>query len=86
MPFERAWMADYIDLRLDIDASRTRRRLDWAPNSELDILKRIPYMIQHMRSDPAEWELRSKRKKARGIEEGLESRLGKEPVLAHFSG
>ncbi len=66
MPFERSWMADYIDLRLDIDASRTRRRIDWAPNPELHILKRIPYMIRHMRNDPAEWELRSRRKKARG--------------------
>lgn len=66
MPFERSWMVDYIDLRLDIDASRTRRRIDWAPNPKLHILKRIPFMIQNMRNYPEEWELRSKRKKARG--------------------
>jgi nucleoside-diphosphate-sugar epimerase len=65
MPFERAWMADYIDLRLDVDAARTRRRLDWAPNPELGILKRIPTMIRHMREDPAEWERRSRRRKIR---------------------
>ncbi|MEW5957047.1 MAG: NAD(P)-dependent oxidoreductase [Chloroflexota bacterium] len=68
MPFERSWMADYIDLRLDVDASRTRRRLDWAPNPELHILKRIPYMIQNMRHNPVEWELRRERRKARRIE------------------
>jgi nucleoside-diphosphate-sugar epimerase len=65
MPFERSWMADYIDLRLDVDASRTRRRIDWAPNPELHILKRIPIMIENMRNNPAEWKRRSEQKKAK---------------------
>ena len=30
-PFERPWMSEYIDTVMAIDASRTRRRLDWAP-------------------------------------------------------
>jgi nucleoside-diphosphate-sugar epimerase len=65
VPFERSWMADYIDLRLDVDASRTRRRIDWAPNPDLHILKRIPFMMHNMRNNPEEWQLRSERKKAR---------------------
>jgi len=68
MPFERAWMADYIDLQLNVDASRTRRRLDWATNQDLDILKHVPCMIQNMKEHPEQWALQSKRKKARGAE------------------
>ena len=60
MPFERSWMADYIDLRLDIDASRTRNRMDWMPQKSLHILKRIPYMVQNMQNHPDEWERRNK--------------------------
>lgn len=63
MPFERSWMADYIDLRLDIDASKTRSLLNWAPNENLNILKRIPYMIQNMKNHPAEWEQRRRQNK-----------------------
>ncbi len=58
MPFERAWMADYIDLRLNIDASRTHRLLDWAPDENRHIIKRIPNMIQNMKNHPEEWEQR----------------------------
>jgi hypothetical protein len=58
-------MVDYIDLRLDVDASRTRRRLDWAPNRDRDVLGCIPTMIENMRMHPREWKLRSERRKAR---------------------
>ncbi len=68
MPFERSWMADYIDLRLDVDASRTCRRIDWAPNPKLHILKCIPVMIENMQNNPEEWKRRSEQKKARGVE------------------
>ncbi len=84
MPFERSWMGDYIDLRLDVNALRTRRRLDWAPNPELYILRRIPFMIENMRNNPEEWGLRSKRKKARGM--GYERRVevGRHPHAVRF--
>ena len=72
MPFERSWMADYIDLRLDIDASRTRSLLNWAPNENLHILKRVPYMIQNMKNHPEEWEKRSRQsKKSRSRKPGV---------------
>ncbi len=59
MPYERSWMADYIDLKLNIDASRTHRRLDWTPSPELNILKTIPLMVQNMQDNFYLWQERS---------------------------
>lgn len=73
MPFERSWMGEYIDLQLTVDASRTRRRLGWAPNPDLFILKRIPFMIQNMRQHPDEWKRRHDQwKQARGRQHQFE--------------
>ncbi len=58
-PFERPWMGRYIDLRLTTDAARTRARLGWAPNPRLAILRRIPFLVENMRSDPIEWHRRN---------------------------
>lgn len=58
MPFERSWMGEYIDLKLNIDASETHRLLDWQPRPKLDILNCIPSMIENMKNDPEEWEIR----------------------------
>lgn len=55
MPFERSWMVDYIDRRLDVDASGTRRRIDWAPNPDLAILSRLPRLIENLREHPERW-------------------------------
>lgn len=55
MPFERAWMADFIDRRLAVDASRTRRLIDWAPDPELSVLKRLPRLVENWKRHPAEW-------------------------------
>ncbi|NJN94188.1 MAG: NAD(P)-dependent oxidoreductase, partial [Anaerolineales bacterium] len=67
MPFERSWMGEYIDLSLNVDASHTHRRLGWTPNPELEILKRIPFMIQNMLHHSDEWrERHDKWKQARG--------------------
>lgn len=62
MPFERSWMVDYIDRELRVDASRTRRRLDWAPNPELAIRRWIPAMVENLRSHPSEWRRRNRRR------------------------
>lgn len=62
MPFERSWMVDYIDRQLIVDASRTRRRIDWAPNPDLDILSSIDGMLCNFRSDPREWRRRNRRR------------------------
>jgi nucleoside-diphosphate-sugar epimerase len=55
MPFERPWMADFIDLQLNVDASRTRRLIDWAPDPGLSILKRLPRLVENLRQHPDEW-------------------------------
>jgi nucleoside-diphosphate-sugar epimerase len=59
-PFERAWMADYIDTVMTIDAGHTRRRLDWAPRPRLEILRRLPFLLENLKADPTEWNLRNR--------------------------
>ncbi len=54
-PFERPWMAAYIDQKLVVDARRTRERLGWAPHPRLDILARIPFMLENRKTDPLQW-------------------------------
>jgi nucleoside-diphosphate-sugar epimerase len=58
-PFERPWMMEYLDLALDIDASRTRRELGWSPTPRLHILRRILFLIEKMKSQPREWFVRN---------------------------
>ena len=59
-PFERPWMADYIDRRMEIDASYTRRRLNWSPTPRLSLLDRLPFLIEHRRDNPMEWYRRNR--------------------------
>lgn len=54
-PFEQPWMADFIDKQLNINASRSRERLNWAPRSRYDIKRRMPFLIQNMKIQPDEW-------------------------------
>jgi nucleoside-diphosphate-sugar epimerase len=62
MPFERSWMVEYIDRQLAVDASHTRRRIDWAPNAELDVLGSLGDMIRNLRTDRREWRRRNRRR------------------------
>jgi hypothetical protein len=59
-PFERTWMADYVDCRMEIDASRTRRRLGWQPTPRLCLLERLPFLLEHRRDNPLEWYRRNR--------------------------
>lgn len=59
-PFERPWMLRYIDDRLEVDASRTRARLGWTPRTRLDIQRRMPFMIEHRKTEPVEWHRRNR--------------------------
>ncbi len=54
-PFEKPWMAKYVDKKMDIDASRTRARLGWEPRDRLDVLFRMPFLIENQKYDPVEW-------------------------------
>jgi len=59
-PFERPWMARYIDTELVVDASRTRERLSWEPRTRLSIVNRIPFMIENLKTNPMEWLMRNR--------------------------
>lgn len=54
-PFERPWMAGYIDEVLAIDSSHTRRLLHWGTRPRLEILRRMPFLIENLKLDPGEW-------------------------------
>jgi nucleoside-diphosphate-sugar epimerase len=54
-PFERAWMRNYFDKRLEVDNRRTRERLGWAPNPRFQIERRLPFLIERLKSEPFEW-------------------------------
>jgi nucleoside-diphosphate-sugar epimerase len=54
-PFERPWMARYIDTRMTIDASRTRSLLGWAPRERLEVLRRLPFLVENRRLEPHQW-------------------------------
>ncbi len=59
-PFERPWMVKYIDAVLAVDASRTRRRLDWQPRDRLALERRMPFMVEYRKTDPIEWHRRNR--------------------------
>ena len=54
-PFERPWMARYIDLKMTVNASKTRQRLGWAPRPRLESLRRMPFLLENRKTDPLEW-------------------------------
>lgn len=57
--FERFWMLKYIDLKLNINSSYTRKALSWEPTSRLHILRRLLFLIEKMKSHPDEWLLKN---------------------------
>ncbi len=58
-PFERPWMAGYIDRTMPVDARRTRSRLGWQPRERLLLERRLPLLLQNRRATPAEWQRRN---------------------------
>jgi nucleoside-diphosphate-sugar epimerase len=58
-PFERPWMIKFLDLSLAVDAAYTRRRLDWVPRPRLQIDRRIPFMVERLKTEPVEWHRRN---------------------------
>jgi nucleoside-diphosphate-sugar epimerase len=54
-PFERPWMARYIDLEMTVDARRTRETLGWQPRPRLHVLRRLPFLLENRRTDAIEW-------------------------------
>jgi hypothetical protein len=54
-PFERSWMRHYVDRRLEVDNRRTRECLGWTPNPRFRIERRLPFVIERLKSEPFEW-------------------------------
>ena len=54
-PFERPWMAEFIDTVMAIDASKTRVRMGWAPRDRLEIIRRLPFLLENRRTYPLDW-------------------------------
>ncbi len=58
-PYERSCVRRRIDAQLVADNSRTVERLGWAPAPRHRIERRIPYMIERLKSEPDEWRARN---------------------------
>lgn len=58
-PFERRWMGRYIDLTMEVDNRRTRERLGWTPSPRHQIERRLPFVIERLKSEPLEWHVRN---------------------------
>ena len=54
-PFERSWMRHYIDRRLQVDNTRSCARIDWSPSPRYQIERRLPFVIERLKSEPFEW-------------------------------
>ena len=66
MPFERSWMGDYIDQKLNVDATYTHQCVGWRPSKELSILNCIPTMVYNRTAHPDEWRRRYERSRKGG--------------------
>jgi nucleoside-diphosphate-sugar epimerase len=58
-PIERPWMRHYIDLKLNINSSYSCSLIDWSPDSRHLIERRIPYLVERLKSEPYAWHVRN---------------------------
>lgn len=58
-PFEQPWMADYVDKAMPVDASQTRQRLGWEPSPRFGVLRRMPFLIENLKTQSLEWNRRN---------------------------
>jgi nucleoside-diphosphate-sugar epimerase/glycine cleavage system H lipoate-binding protein len=58
-PLEQPWMADYIDKKLNVDASATYNALGWKPTPRYHILRRLLILTEKATSRPNDWTFRN---------------------------
>lgn len=58
-PFERPWMMRYVDSKMRVDARRTHALLRWAPKPRFHVMRRVLFLIEIMKRDPAAWTQRN---------------------------
>jgi len=56
---EQPWMAEYVDKKLNIDASATYHALGWKPVPRYHILRRLLFLTEKMTSHPNDWSFRN---------------------------
>lgn len=54
-PFERFWMLNYVDLKLNVDSTYTKKVLNWEPSQRYQVERRLIFLLTRMKSNPAEW-------------------------------
>jgi nucleoside-diphosphate-sugar epimerase len=54
-PFVRPWMMKYIDMKLTAEASYTRKTLGWEPRPRFNIMRRLLFIIENLKSSPVKW-------------------------------
>ena len=52
-PFIRPWMIKLADDHYELDISKAKSMLGWAPKHKLD--ETLPKMIELLKADPAKW-------------------------------
>jgi len=57
--FERFWMIKYIDLKLNVNSSYTRKTLDWEATPRYHIMRRLLFLLENMKSHPDEWQVKN---------------------------
>ena len=57
--FEKPWMLKYIDKKLNVKSTVTQKKINWLPDQRLHIEKRLPYLIERMKSEPMLWQIRN---------------------------
>lgn len=62
--FEQPWMLDYTDRPWIVNNDLTQKRLGWYPSQELDILKRLPVLINFYKDYKNIWIERNLRRTA----------------------
>lgn len=56
---ERPWMRQYIDLQLTVDNSKSCSILGWSPDPRFRIERRLPFLVERLKSEPFAWHTRN---------------------------
>ncbi len=55
-PFIRPWMIIYTDKKMQIDASQTRKTVNWRPVERFQLQRRLLFLIENRKSNQYEWD------------------------------
>ena len=67
-PFIRPWMVRMTDKKMIVNATWTRKTLDWKPLERFEIRRRILFLIENRKSNPYEWLRRNEQSLLKGGE------------------